>query len=144
MKYEKLIIYTDGGARGNPGPAGIGVAIYDEQRRLLETHKEYIGEATNNQAEYRAVLLALRQANKLGAGSIKFFLDSELVVRQLRGEYKIKNEGLQPLAEEVLKQASGFDAIDYAHVPREQNEVADKLVNEAIDERTEAAERSSG
>ena len=130
----KVIIYTDGGARGNPGPAGIGVAIYDEKKTLLATYKSYIGEATNNQAEYQAVILALEKALEMGAKSIDFKLDSELVVKQLRGEYKVKNEQLAVLVQDIFQLSNKFESINYSHVPREQNKLADKLVNEAIDE----------
>ena len=129
----KVIIYTDGGARGNPGPAGIGVVIYDEKKVLLATHKRYIGEATNNQAEYQAVIFALEKALELGAKRVDFKLDSELVVKQLRGEYKVKNEQLAILVQDVLQLSNKFLQINYSHVPREQNELADQLVNEAID-----------
>ena len=133
----KVIIYTDGGARGNPGPAGIGVVIYDEKKVLLATHKRYIGEATNNQAEYQAVIFALEKALELGAKRVDFKLDSELVVKQLRGEYKVKNEQLAILVQDVLQLSNKFLQINYSHVPREQNELADQLVNEAIDSHLE-------
>lgn len=129
----KVVIYTDGGARGNPGPAGIGVAIYDEKKKLLATYKNYIGEATNNQAEYQAVILALEKALEMEAKQIDFKLDSELAVKQLRGEYKVKNEQLASLVRDVFQLSNKFESINYSHVPREQNKLADKLVNEAID-----------
>lgn len=129
-----LIIYTDGGARGNPGPAGLGVAIYDADRNLLRTVKKFLGVKTNNQAEYQAVIAALEEAKKLDATVISFFLDSELVVRQLRGEYKIKNSAIAPLAHKVLMLLKSFERVDFSHVPRQQNKIADRLVNEAIDE----------
>ena len=132
----KLIIYTDGGARGNPGPAGIGVAVYDEKKNLVATRKQFIGTATNNQAEYKAVIFALRIALEIGARHLDFNLDSELVVRQLKGEYKVKNEQLKPLVQEVFKLSNKFDSIEYNHVPREENKLADRLVNEAVDENT--------
>ena len=109
----KVIIYTDGGARGNPGPAGIGVVIYDEKKVLLATHKRYIGEATNNQAEYQAVILALEKALELGAKRVDFKLDSELVVKQLRGEYKVKNEQLAILVQDVLQLSNKFFEINF-------------------------------
>ena len=132
----KVIIYTDGGARGNPGPAGIGVAVYDEKKNLVATRKQFIGTATNNQAEYKAVIFALRIALEIGARHLDFNLDSELVVRQLKGEYKVKNEQLKPLVQEVFKLSNKFDSIEYNHVPREKNKLADRLVNEAVDENT--------
>ncbi|MEK9180607.1 MAG: ribonuclease HI family protein [Patescibacteria group bacterium] len=129
-----LIIYTDGGARGNPGPAAVGVVVCDLEHTVISEHKKYLGVKTNNQAEYEAVLLALEEALKLGAASIKFYLDSELVVKQLRGQYKIKNQGIAPLAEKVLALSNNFSSITYTHIPREKNQHADKLVNQALDE----------
>jgi ribonuclease HI len=131
--FHQLIIYTDGGARGNPGPAGIGAAIYDEKRELVATVSEYLGVATNNQAEYRAVIAALKKAQELGAQELDFYLDSELVVKQLRHEYKVKNKDLVPLFLMVHNLALSFAKISYTHVPREQNKAADKLANEAMD-----------
>ncbi len=135
---EKLVIYTDGGARGNPGPAGIGVVFYKDdgagnQTRVDEI-KKYIGETTNNFAEYTALVTALERAAELGYKSIQCYLDSELVVRQLTGVYKIKEATLRPLAARVLALTNKFDSITFTHVPREKNAEADKLVNLAIDQ----------
>lgn len=130
---KKIIIYTDGGARNNPGPAGIGVVIYDEKGKILEKHKEYIGEATNNFAEYTALITALKRAKKFEPEEIECRLDSELVVKQVRGEYKTKDAKLRVLVEEV-RQLTFFRPIAFKHIPRAQNSLADKLVNEAIDE----------
>lgn len=129
---SKLIIYTDGGARGNPGPAGIGVVI----KKGAETHgfKKYIGETTNNQAEYRAVILALEKAKDLGGEELEFYLDSELVVKQLNREYRVKDADLAPLFVEVHNRSLQFKKISWHHVRREFNKEADKLVNEALDE----------
>jgi len=132
MKYSKLQIFTDGGARGNPGPAGIGVVIWDGNN-LVGRHKKYIGVATNNQAEYKAVILALEEAKKIGALELEFFLDSELVVKQLRQEYKVKDKELAPLFVQAWNLGFSFKKITYTHIPREKNKEADKLVNEAID-----------
>ncbi|MFA5154861.1 MAG: ribonuclease HI family protein [Patescibacteria group bacterium] len=129
----KLSIYTDGGARGNPGPAGIGVAIYDESGRLIKEISEYLGITTNNQAEYRALIKALEQARELGARELDCFLDSELVVRQLNHEYKVKNKDLAPLFLTVHNLALNFSKITYTLIPRERNAAADKLANEAMD-----------
>lgn len=126
---KKLVIYTDGGARGNPGPAGIGVFIKD-----VGEYKEYIGETTNNQAEYRAVILALEKAKELGAEELEFFLDSELVVKQLNREYKVKNPDLAPLFLQIWNLNQGFKKVTFTHIRREQNKEADALVNKAIDE----------
>jgi len=133
MRYEKLIIHTDGGARNNPGPAGIGAVIYDEKKNIVKEISEYIGEATNNQAEYKAVIRALEEAKKLGADELEFYLDSELVVRQLNREYKVKNKELAPLFMKVYNLSQGFKKISFQHVIRERNKEADALVNKAID-----------
>jgi len=131
--YNKLIIYTDGGARGNPGPAAIGAILKDEGGKILAEISECIGEATNNQAEYRAVIAALHKAKELGAGELQFFLDSELVVKQLKREYKVKNDGLAPLFLQVHNLTVGFKKITFQHVRRELNVEADRLVNLALD-----------
>lgn len=132
-KIEELIIYTDGGARGNPGPAGIGVVIYDTEKNIIDEISEYIGKTTNNQAEYKAVIAALNKAKELGAATLNFFLDSELVVKQLNREYKVKNSELAPLFLRIYNLSIGFKKIIYKHVRREYNKEADKLVNQAID-----------
>ncbi|MFH0923319.1 MAG: ribonuclease HI family protein [Candidatus Falkowbacteria bacterium] len=135
MSYNKLIIYTDGGARGNPGPAGIGAVIYDEQKNIVAEISEYIGETTNNQAEYKAVIAAIAKAKKLGAQELDFYLDSELVVRQLNREYKVKNNGLAPLFVQVYNAVLSFKKVSFSHIRREMNKEADRLVNLAIDNR---------
>lgn len=133
MKYEKLIIYTDGGARGNPGPAGIGAVFYDENNKKITELQEYIGEATNNQAEYKAVIAALKKVRELGARELEFYLDSELVVRQLNREYKVKNGELAPLFLQIHNASLSFKKMSFKHIPREKNILADRLVNRAID-----------
>lgn len=133
MEYEKLKIYTDGGARGNPGPAGIGAVIFDEKERVIVEISEYIGEATNNQAEYRALIAGLVKAKKLGAKELEVFLDSELVVKQLNREYRVKDKDLAPLFVQVYNISLGFKKIVFKHIFREKNELADKLVNQALD-----------
>jgi len=127
----KAIIHTDGGARGNPGPAGIGavIKIGDE----IHEFKEYIGETTNNQAEYRALILALTKAKLLNASEVECFLDSELVVKQLKREYKVKDKDLATLFLKVWNLSAEFKKISFHHVYRENNKHADQLVNEAID-----------
>lgn len=129
----KLIIYTDGGARGNPGPAGIGVAIYNEKRELIGEYSEYLGETTNNQAEYRAVIAALKKAAELKAKEIDFYLDSELVVRQLNREYKIKNKDLASLFLMIYNSVLAFKKVTFTHIRREENKHADMLANRAMD-----------
>jgi len=135
---QKLFINTDGGARGNPGPAGIGVVVSDETGNVIQTHKEYIGECTNNVAEYKALILALTAVSQLVSQSasqpeLQIRMDSELIVRQMQGRYKIKEPTLKVLAGEVLVLLKNFKSASFHHVPREQNKLADKLVNEAID-----------
>ncbi len=133
MKYNKLIIYTDGGARGNPGPSGIGAVLKDENGETIATVSEFIGEATNNQAEYKAVIAGIKKAKQLGAKEVELFLDSELVCEQLNQKYKIKNKELAPLFVQIWNLGIGFKKITYRHVRREQNQEADRLVNIAID-----------
>lgn len=124
----------DGGARGNPGPAGIGVAIATPRGRAVEDIAEAIGVATNNVAEYSAVLRALQRARELGARRVRVRSDSQLLVEQLAGRYRVKNPTLQRLHGEVRAAADAFDDVRYEHVPRERNRRADALVNRAIDE----------
>jgi ribonuclease HI len=130
---QKLIIYTDGGARGNPGPAGIGVAIYNEDKVLVAEISEFLGVATNNQAEYQAVIFALKKAKELKGEELHFFLDSELVVKQLKREYKVKNKDLASLFLEIHNLSLSFKKIIYTHIRRELNKVADKIANVAMD-----------
>jgi len=129
---SKAILHTDGGARGNPGPAGIGAVVdFEGQQFLL---KEFIGHATNNVAEYKAVILGLEKAKELKADEVDVFLDSELVQQQLSGNYKVKNQDLGVLFVKVWNIAQSFKKIKYLHIYREENKLADKLVNQAIDE----------
>lgn len=130
---QKLIIYTDGGARNNPGPAGIGVVIMNDKREVINEIAEYIGEATNNQAEYKAVVAAIKKAKELDAEELEFYLDSELVVKQLNREYRVKDAKLAPLFVQIYNAVMGFKKVTFKHVRREFNQEADKLVNEAID-----------
>jgi len=133
MKYQKLEIYTDGGARGNPGPAGIGVVIW-HGNELVGTYSKYIGEATNNQAEYQAIVFALEQAKRLKVEELDIYLDSELITSQLNREFKIKNNELGSLFVKCWNMMIGFKKVKFHHIPREKNREADKLVNKAIDQ----------
>lgn len=133
MANEKLIIFTDGGARGNPGPAGIGAVIYDEAHKVIAEISEFLGVATNNQAEYKALIAAFNKAKDLGASELECYLDSELVVKQLRHEYKVKNKDLAPLFLMIHNLSLNFQKITYTHVPREKNKEADRLANQAMD-----------
>ena len=129
-----FIAYTDGAARGNPGPAGAGVYIVDMHDVFVDEAQLYLGEATNNVAEYRALLLALDRLEALGAKEVIIRADSQLMIRQLTGEYRVKNEGLKPLYTEARARLRSFVSVTLEHVPRELNKDADRLANRAIDE----------
>lgn len=131
---KKAVLYTDGGARGNPGPAGIGVVLVVEGGEK-RTYSRYLGTATNNQAEYEALLAGLNIAVKDGVTHITCNLDSELIVRQLNGEYRVRNAELKVLFQQVQGILTRFSSISFHHVRREQNKEADRLVNEAISSR---------
>jgi ribonuclease HI len=133
------VLHVDGGARGNPGPAGTGVVLTDPDGNELDRANAYIGEATNNVAEYRALLLGLDRARALGADELEIVNDSELVARQLVGAYKVKNEDLRLLHAQALQALEGFERWSIRSVPRAKNEIADALVNEAIDAREATA-----
>jgi ribonuclease HI len=129
-----IIAYIDGGARGNPGPAGYGVRIEDELGGLITEFSGFLGSATNNVAEYNALLAALRYAREHGHRKVRIKSDSELLVKQMRGEYRVKNAGLQPLFLQAQTLAKDLERIVYEHVRREQNKDADRLANVAMDE----------
>lgn len=131
----KIIIHTDGGARGNPGPAAIGIVIQDDQGGM-DTYKQTIGHTTNNIAEYTAVLKSieiLREKYGTCEVEVEYLLDSELVVKQLRGEYKVKNEELKKIHQQIRSEHAKFNQVKYSHIPREKNKEADALVNAALD-----------
>ena len=136
---EKLVIYTDGGSRGNPGPAAIGVVISDSRGRTLKSYGKTLGRKTNNEAEYEAVLFALTKARalygkeRIGVMPVEVRMDSELVVRQLNGEYKIEEERLWPLFVKIWNARLDFGDLTFRHVRREDNRAADRLVNQALD-----------
>jgi ribonuclease HI len=130
---SRLTVNVDGGARGNPGPAAIGVVLRDDGGRIVEEVGEEIGEATNNVAEYKALLRGIELAAAQGASELELVGDSELVVRQVEGRYKVKNAGIKPLHAEVKRALGDFDAWSIRHVPRSQNADADRLVNRALD-----------
>jgi len=125
--------FIDGAARGNPGPAGAGVFVLPEAGRPAEEHFEALGRATNNVAEYRALLLALKRAEELGATDVSIASDSLLLVQQMRGAYRVKATHLLPLAQEAVQRAKGFLRFSIVHVPREQNKLADRLANLGAD-----------
>ncbi|HZX60564.1 MAG TPA: ribonuclease HI family protein [Candidatus Methylomirabilis sp.] len=130
---RSLILHIDGAARGNPGPAGIGVVLWDEAGDFREEHQAYVGDATNNVAEYEALLFGLRKARELGYAAVKVFSDSELLVRQIRGEYRVKNPRLREFYGQVQRLLRSFDVVEIAHVDRGMNARADWLANRAID-----------
>ena len=132
----KLVINVDGGARGNPGPAAVGVVVRDGTGRVIEDHGVLIGDATNNVAEYQALLTGLEAALDRGVERLDVFLDSELVVHQVNGRYKVKAAVLKPLHRQACLLLSKFHEVDVRHIPREQNAAADALVNRAIDAAT--------
>jgi ribonuclease HI len=132
---ERVVVYVDGGARGNPGPSGIGVVVTDDQDNELARANDYIGVATNNVAEYRALLLGLERARALGATEVSVVNDSQLIARQLTGEYRVRSDDLRPLHKRALEELGRFERWAIRSVPRAQNELADTLVNEAIDAR---------
>jgi ribonuclease HI len=129
-----IVAYIDGGARGNPGPAGYGVRIEDERGTLIEELSKPIGIATNNVAEYNGLLAALRYAVDRGEKSLIIRSDSELLVKQMRGEYRVKNAGLQPLHQEARRLMGRLDRVTFEHVRRALNAEADRLANLAMDE----------
>ena len=133
MAYQSVIIFSDGAARGNPGPAGAGAYITSADGEMVAEVREYLGEMTNNQAEYRALKCGLEKARDIGAKRVSIRADSELMVKQLNGEYRVKNSELKPIFREVSALLSYFESWEAAHVPREQNKEADRLANEAID-----------
>jgi ribonuclease HI len=129
----KLVVHVDGGARGNPGPAAIGVVVADADGEVLDEVAETIGVATNNVAEYRAVLRGVERARALGASEVELVNDSELVARQLTGAYRVKHPAMKPLYEQAIAALRAFDGWRIRTVPRAQNARADELVNAALD-----------
>ncbi len=134
FKLESAKLYTDGGSRGNPGPSALGYAILDGQDKIIEKNSRYLGVATNNQAEYQALKEGLEASQILGIKKIEVFMDSLLVVNQLKGLYKVKNGDLMPVNQSVKRILKEFESYTLNHVPREQNSIADGMVNECLDE----------
>ena len=129
----KARLFTDGGARGNPGPAAYGYVLETEDGTVLAAHGEAIGIATNNVAEYSALIAGLEKAAELAVGEVEVVSDSELMVKQMRGEYKVKNAALRELSLQAAQLARTVGTVRYTAVRREHNELADRLVNEALD-----------
>jgi ribonuclease HI len=130
---RKVVVNVDGGARGNPGPAAIAAVVQDPGGEVLEERGERIGEATNNVAEYRALLLGIERAAALGASEVELVGDSELIVRQVKGEYKVKDATLRELHRQVVSALKPFERWSIRHVRREENTEADRLVNRVLD-----------
>ena len=133
VDHRKLIVYCDGASRGNPGPAGAGVVIQDDKGRTIKRLYKFLGHTTNNQAEYAALIIGIEEAQKLAARNVEFRLDSELVVFQLTGQYKVRNAGLQPFYQQATELLQGFTSYSITHVSRTLNRGADELANKAID-----------
>ena len=133
MHKKKAIIHADGAARGNPGPAAIGATIKDEQGKSIAHISQRIGNTTNNQAEYRAIIAALEKAVSLGITHVEVNSDSELVVRQIKGSYRIKKSTLRPLYQKVVQLIGSLEGFTITHVTRDQNVEADRLANMALD-----------
>lgn len=129
---KKALIYTDGGAEPNPGPGGIGVVIQDRKGETVTTISRSVGRVTNNQAEYMAVIAALEKALSLGFDEVEMRADSELVVRQINGRYKVKNANLKPLYQKVVELKNRLKSFTITHVPRNLNREADRLAGEAV------------
>lgn len=136
------MLWTDGAARGNPGPAGIGVVLKNPEGEVMVAEGQYIGETTNNVAEYKALLLGLERAKEHGVRRLEVRADSELLVKQLRGEYQVRNAGLKPLYQRALELLKEFETTKLVHVRRELNAEADRLANRGINEAKRAAKSS--
>ena len=132
VRLKKAVIFVDGASRGNPGPAAIGVTIRDERGKLITFISQRIGRATNNQAEYRAIIAALEEAVRLGSRQVDIKTDSELVVKQINGEYRVKKTTLKPLYQQVKQLQGSLEGFTITHIPRQQNFEADKLANKAL------------
>lgn len=128
-------VNSDGGSRGNPGPGAAGIVVRDPSGEIVARGGSFLGDVTNNMAEYEALLWAMRAARALGATSVRLRADSELVVKQMRGEYRVKNEGLKPLFLQAQALVRTFESVEFQHVRREANAEADALANEAMDTR---------
>lgn len=132
MRNKKILLYIDGASRGNPGPAGIGIVILDDSRKKLKELYKYIGETTNNIAEYNALIYGLEEAVKLGADEIAVNVDSELVAKQMNGDYRVKDDNIRALFEKALGISRNFKSFEIKHIERSKNKDADRLANKAI------------
>ena len=142
MENKKSFIYIDGAARGNPGVAGIGIIIKDGQGQKIRQLYKYIGQATNNIAEYTALVYGLQEALILGLKDVVIYSDSELLVKQLNGEYRVKNSNLRPYYEQSLHLRTGLQRLEIRQISREENKETDKLANKAVDSRIDSSMKS--
>lgn len=131
LRHSSLILYVDGASKGNPGPSGIGVVIYDDKGRLIKRIKKNIGQTTNNIAEYTALVYALQEALMLQAKQVAVYTDSELMHYQITGSYKVKSQNLKPLHQLLLHLKDGFESFEVKHINREKNKEADALASDA-------------
>ncbi|MBL8915439.1 MAG: ribonuclease HI family protein [Archangium sp.] len=134
-QWQRLRLYSDGAARGNPGPAGAGAVLVEPSGQVVDRLGKFLGHQTNNYAEYMGMLIGLKRARELNVREVEVFADSELMIRQLGGRYQVKSPTLRPLYEEVLKLLNEFERVKLVHVPREMNRAADEMSNRAIEER---------
>jgi ribonuclease HI len=132
---NRLRVYSDGAARGNPGPAGAGAVLVEPSGQVVDRLGKFLGVQTNNYAEYMGLLLGLKRARELGVSEVEVYADSELMIRQLGGRYQVKSTSLRPLYEEAVRLLNDFSRVKLVHVPREMNAAADEMSNRAIDER---------
>jgi len=132
---HRVRVYSDGAARGNPGPSGAGAVLVEPSGQVVDRLGKFLGVQTNNYAEYMGLILGLKRARELGATEVEVFADSELMIRQLGGRYQVKSPSLRPLYEEALRLLNDFSRVKLVHVPREMNTAADEMSNRAIDER---------
>lgn len=133
MSKKQITMYADGGARGNPGPAGSGAVLYDSDGKEIAALQKFLGKTTNNVAEYTAVIIGLEEAKKRNAEEVRVYMDSQLVVRQMSGEYRVRQPHLQALYGKIQALLPAFTKVTFQHVPREKNERADELANAAMD-----------
>jgi ribonuclease HI len=133
-KVEKVIVYADGGSRGNPGPSASGFVLMDEQKNVLVDKGVYLGITTNNQAEYQALKFALEEARNMGATEVSVYMDSMLVVNQMKGIFKVKNRDLWPIHDAIKQLLTAFRQVKFTQIPRELNKLADAAVNRVLDE----------
>ena len=136
MSSKKLIIYSDGGARGNPGPAATGVVVKNEQGKTIDAFGEYLGKQTNNYAEYMALISGLKKATELKADEVECLVDSKLVCEQLKGNWKVKEPTLQKLFVQAYNLSTQFKKVTYTYIPREKNKESDAEVNKILDQNT--------